>query len=368
MDGIRASRVFLVLLSEASGNSPHVRREVERASNLGKTVLPVRIQDIEPHGPIEYFVGSRQWIDAFPDLESGVPEIARAVGGTGSSVAETPTRPPPSPRATPPPWLISAVAIGAVLIAFVIVTLTLTGGSDTNGGASPPATGSETEPSAVTTAMPDSTTSTTAGTTTTTGGTAIPNPPIGDRFEGWSVLLAESFDGNDRGWTIGERTDDNGTQVYRLEGGTYSIRLSGNSRRGSYFSTVDVAPVSPVGLSATFSLVERDAIGRCGIAVQLVSEVYLLVGYSEQAGRASVWYFDEEGPSQLLDAPAAVERDAPARLTVLIEPGRAELSVDGVFSGEVADARIGAIDAAGVSAQFSDDLICLFDDLEVLSP
>ena len=58
------SRIFVLIFSHFADNSPHVRTELERAFNHEKMIILFRIEDIEPSEEFQYFVGSRQWLDA----------------------------------------------------------------------------------------------------------------------------------------------------------------------------------------------------------------------------------------------------------------------------------------------------------------
>ena len=48
VDAIRSSRIFLLVLSASSINSPQVRRETERAANADVPIIPFRIEDVQP--------------------------------------------------------------------------------------------------------------------------------------------------------------------------------------------------------------------------------------------------------------------------------------------------------------------------------
>ncbi|MBC8128639.1 MAG: TIR domain-containing protein [Gloeobacteraceae cyanobacterium ES-bin-144] len=63
IDGIKNSRIMLVLLSEESGASRYVAREVERAVTHHVTLLPVRLANMEIPAQLEFFLGSCQWFD-----------------------------------------------------------------------------------------------------------------------------------------------------------------------------------------------------------------------------------------------------------------------------------------------------------------
>jgi hypothetical protein len=73
---IDTSKIFIVIFSRYADKSPHVRTEVERAFNLEKTIIPFRVENIEPSVEIQYFIGTRQWLDAFtPTLEHHINRL-----------------------------------------------------------------------------------------------------------------------------------------------------------------------------------------------------------------------------------------------------------------------------------------------------
>ena len=63
---INNARVMVLVFSAAANSSPQVCREVERAINRGVRVLPFRIADIVPTADLEFFLSSRNWLNAFP--------------------------------------------------------------------------------------------------------------------------------------------------------------------------------------------------------------------------------------------------------------------------------------------------------------
>src|ERR1700761_5006364 len=64
IEGIQSSSVMVVILSEYSNRSNHVRNEVERAFNHQVAILPFRIRDVIPEQSLEYFLSSYHWLDA----------------------------------------------------------------------------------------------------------------------------------------------------------------------------------------------------------------------------------------------------------------------------------------------------------------
>jgi hypothetical protein len=81
MDGLTASRVFVLIFSANSNESPQVRREIERAVHHGLLIIPFRIEDVPPHRAMEYFMSAPHWLDALtPPLERYLNDLADVVG------------------------------------------------------------------------------------------------------------------------------------------------------------------------------------------------------------------------------------------------------------------------------------------------
>src|SRR5947209_2827831 len=56
VDAIAGTRVFVLVFSQNSDQSPQVRREVERAVHHRAAILPFRTEDVRPTGAMEYFL------------------------------------------------------------------------------------------------------------------------------------------------------------------------------------------------------------------------------------------------------------------------------------------------------------------------
>jgi ABC-type amino acid transport substrate-binding protein len=96
VDGIKKSRVMVVLLSEDSGCSRYVAREVERAVTHQVALLPVRLATMDIPASLEFFLGSCQWLDLLPpasdrDRERLGDSVARMLHG-GPARRETPLK------------------------------------------------------------------------------------------------------------------------------------------------------------------------------------------------------------------------------------------------------------------------------------
>jgi TolB-like protein/tetratricopeptide (TPR) repeat protein len=77
---IDVAKILVLVLSKHSADSPHVLREVERASSKRRPVVSVRI-DIAPlPSALEYFLNSSHWLDAsVSGIEGALPKVLAAV-------------------------------------------------------------------------------------------------------------------------------------------------------------------------------------------------------------------------------------------------------------------------------------------------
>ncbi len=74
------STVFVVVFSHFADKSPHVKREIERAFNREKVIIPFRIENIEPSDDIQYYIGNVHWLDALtPPLEEHIDSLVTIV-------------------------------------------------------------------------------------------------------------------------------------------------------------------------------------------------------------------------------------------------------------------------------------------------
>jgi hypothetical protein len=75
--GIRTSRGFILLLSDASNGSKFVRREVEQADRRDKPIYAIRIEEVDPSDSLQLFLSEIHWIDAWEgDLGAHVKQLA----------------------------------------------------------------------------------------------------------------------------------------------------------------------------------------------------------------------------------------------------------------------------------------------------
>ncbi len=103
-NGIKASRVFVLVFSQHANESEHVPREVERAVHLGIPIVPVRLGHVEPSSSLEHFLSVVHRLDASnPPRPEDLESLAQAVKkwlevrqkpATSSNAAPAPTAAP----------------------------------------------------------------------------------------------------------------------------------------------------------------------------------------------------------------------------------------------------------------------------------
>ncbi len=107
IDAIEQSRVMILVFSSNSNASPQIKREIERAVNKGVTVVPFRIDEIEPSKTLEYFISTQHWLDAFtPPLSKHLDKLVTILHSIftkgGAKVVEPHLKPePPEEREVP---------------------------------------------------------------------------------------------------------------------------------------------------------------------------------------------------------------------------------------------------------------------------
>jgi TolB-like protein/Flp pilus assembly protein TadD len=122
---INGTKVLVLVLSERSVSSPHVGKEIERASAKGRPIIALRT-DAKPLTPaLEYFLSESQWID----VGTGGPEAAE------SKLVEAVRRLIAHPSGTMPPAaaivsgakrrfngpVVALIAVIAAALAYIVV-------------------------------------------------------------------------------------------------------------------------------------------------------------------------------------------------------------------------------------------------------
>jgi tetratricopeptide (TPR) repeat protein len=114
IDAIEKAKVMVLIFSTHSNESRQVRREIELAVSRGITIMPLRMEKIEPTRSMAYYMAGVHWIDALsPPLDKHfrqmVEWIRPHVGGRA--------QPEPPPRAEPKPAQAEKPKAGAAAFA-----------------------------------------------------------------------------------------------------------------------------------------------------------------------------------------------------------------------------------------------------------
>jgi len=76
---INGARLMVLVLSQYAAASPHVGREIERASSKQRRILALRLDAVPLTPALEYFLSESQWVDApATGLEAAIPKVADA--------------------------------------------------------------------------------------------------------------------------------------------------------------------------------------------------------------------------------------------------------------------------------------------------
>ncbi len=103
---INTSRVMVLIFSRHSNASTNVRREVERAVSKGLTLIPFRIENVEPQEAFELFLSLPQWIDAYAGpldkhLDRLCDAVRAALDARGGAVSPGPVLSGAPPQSEP---------------------------------------------------------------------------------------------------------------------------------------------------------------------------------------------------------------------------------------------------------------------------
>jgi TolB-like protein/Tfp pilus assembly protein PilF len=80
IDGIKSSKIFVLVYSSNSNNSAQVIKEVDRAVHHGLTVITLRLEDVPMSKQLEYYISDVHWLDALtPPLEEHINRLSKVV-------------------------------------------------------------------------------------------------------------------------------------------------------------------------------------------------------------------------------------------------------------------------------------------------
>jgi tetratricopeptide (TPR) repeat protein len=110
IDAIESARIMVLIFSSNSNESRQVRREIELAVSRGLTIMPIRMEQIEPTRSMAYYMAGVHWIDALsPPLEQHFkrmvdwikPHLGDATRPPPEASARVEPKPAPEPAANP---------------------------------------------------------------------------------------------------------------------------------------------------------------------------------------------------------------------------------------------------------------------------
>ena len=80
IDGIKGSRVFVLIYSSNTNDSSQVIKEVDRAVQYKLAIIPLRLENVPMTKQLEYYVSNVHWMDALtPPLEKHIEKLCRVV-------------------------------------------------------------------------------------------------------------------------------------------------------------------------------------------------------------------------------------------------------------------------------------------------
>jgi sulfatase modifying factor 1 len=134
LKAISDAKLMVLVFSGHTNDSPHIRREVERAVHHRIPVAPVRIAAVQPTDDMEYFLGASHWMDAItPPIEAHFAKLAGTIKlllnlpAEAPAMAAPPVMPPavehppvaapsvPGPKVVAPPTAPPPVALAPAL-------------------------------------------------------------------------------------------------------------------------------------------------------------------------------------------------------------------------------------------------------------
>jgi len=80
IEAVNACKVFVLIWSANTNASGHTLNEVNQAFDQGITIIPFRIQDVQPTNEMRYYFGRAHWLDAInPPLEQHIATLRDAI-------------------------------------------------------------------------------------------------------------------------------------------------------------------------------------------------------------------------------------------------------------------------------------------------
>jgi TolB-like protein len=126
VEAINSCRMLVLVLTQSAVDSPHVLREVERASSKKRSVLSIRLDAANLPPELEYFLSANHWLEASSGtIESVFPALIESVRGRDAGhigvvppAAHSTANAPTAPRTIGSSWLTRAlIVLGVIVVA-----------------------------------------------------------------------------------------------------------------------------------------------------------------------------------------------------------------------------------------------------------
>lgn len=76
---IKEASILVLIFSEHSNNSEHVGNEIDRAFNFNKPIIPFAIEKIETSEELDYYLGRKHWLIAYPSYKEKIQDLVITV-------------------------------------------------------------------------------------------------------------------------------------------------------------------------------------------------------------------------------------------------------------------------------------------------
>jgi TIR domain len=135
VEAIENCRAMLLIFSDHCNKNDYIRREVTVAGEVGKDIVPFRIEDVEPRGALRMRLSDLHWIDAFVSREHAIDEVTKIFAPppppppnlvepiTVPPIIAPPPKPPPKPHGWSRRTIVICVAVGIVGLVMLIVLI-----------------------------------------------------------------------------------------------------------------------------------------------------------------------------------------------------------------------------------------------------
>jgi len=96
IEAIDICKVFVLIWSSNTNTSEHILNEINRAFDQGITIIPFRIEDVQPTRAMSYYFGRTHWLDAItPPLEKHIAILAESIYVNFGAAPESKPEPEP---------------------------------------------------------------------------------------------------------------------------------------------------------------------------------------------------------------------------------------------------------------------------------